>query len=54
VPIKAYRSNAIFECDILRSIFRAAPWSKRWKIKQQNAEEFLGSILYHANSFSML
>jgi len=28
-------------------------WSKRWK-KQWNAAEFLDSILYHANSFSML
>jgi len=35
------------------AIFRAASWSKRWK-KQRNAAEFLGSILYHANSFSML
>jgi len=27
VPIQAYRSNAMFKCDILHSIFRAAPWS---------------------------
>jgi len=53
VPIEAYRSNAMFKCDILRSIFRAASWSKRWK-KQRNAAEFLGSILHYANSFSML
>jgi len=25
--IEAYRSNVMFKCDILRSIFRAAPWS---------------------------
>jgi len=35
----------------LRSIFRAAPWSKCEK-KQRNAAEFLGSILHRANSFS--
>jgi len=29
--IEAYRSNAMFKCDILRSSFRAAPWSKRYK-----------------------
>jgi len=29
-------------------------WSKRWKIKQRNAAEFLGSILHHVNSFSIL
>jgi len=29
--IEAYRSNAMLKCDILRSIFRAVPWSKRWK-----------------------
>jgi len=44
----------MFKCDILSYIFRAEPWSKRWKKKQRNAAEFLGSILYHANSFSML
>jgi len=49
----AYRGISI-ECDILRSIFRAAPWSKCWKKKHRNAAEFLGSILHHANSFSML
>jgi len=54
LPVEAYRSNARFKCDILRSIFRAAPRSKRWKKKQRNAAEFLGSILHHANSFSML
>jgi len=42
---RGYRSNAMFKCDILRSIFRATLW---------NAAEFLGSILHHANSFSML
>jgi len=32
VPIeKAYQSNAMFKSDILRYIFRAALWSKRWK-----------------------
>jgi len=50
---EAYQSNAMFKCDILHSIFRAAPWSKRWKM-QRNAAEFLDSILHHANSFSML
>jgi len=44
----------MFKCDILRSVFRAASWSKRWKIKKRNAAEFLGSILHHANSFSTL
>jgi len=28
---RAYRSNAMFKCDIFRSIFGAAPWSKHWK-----------------------
>jgi len=42
VPIEAYISiECDFKCDILRSIFRAATWSKRWK-KQRNAAEFLG------------
>jgi len=49
---RALGSNALFKCDILRTIFRAAQWSKRWKIKQRNAAEFLGSILHHANLFS--
>jgi len=40
--------NTMFKCDILRSIFRAAPWSKRWKKQQWNAAEFLGSILHNA------
>jgi len=26
VYIEAHRSNAMFKCDMLRSIFRAAPW----------------------------
>jgi len=41
VPIEAYRSNAMFKCDILHYIFRAVPWSKRWEKKQPNAAEFL-------------
>jgi len=53
VPIEAYRSNAMFKCDILRSIFKAAPWSKRWK-KAAECCRILGSILHHANLFSML
>jgi len=44
----------MFKCDILRSIVRAAPWSKRWKKSSESAVEFLGSILRHVNSFSML
>jgi len=54
VPTETYQSNAMLKCDILCSIFRAAPWSKRWKKKQRNAAEFLGSILHHANLFLML
>jgi len=34
VPIEEYRSNAMFKCDILRSIFRAAPW-----LSSQNTEK---------------
>jgi len=29
--IEAYRSNAMFKCDTLRSIFRVTAWSKRWE-----------------------
>jgi len=56
VPIEANRSNAMFKCDILRCIFRATFWSSERNAgkKQGNAAEFLGSILHHANSFSML
>jgi len=54
VPIEAYRSNAMFKCDILRSILRVAPWLKRWKKKQRSAAEFLSSIFHHDNSFLML
>jgi len=31
----------MFKCDILRFIFKAAPWSKRWKKQAaENAAEF--------------
>jgi len=54
--IEVYRSNVIFKYDILRSTERRLDqgWSKRWKKMQRNATKFLGSILHHANSVSML
>jgi len=46
VPIEAYRLNAMFECDILRSIFKATLWSSGLNAgkKQRNAAEFLDLI----------
>jgi len=44
----------MFKRGILGSIFRATPWSKSWKKKQQNTAELFGSILHHASSFSLL
>jgi len=35
--VEAYRSNAMFKCDILRSIFRVV---KTLEKKQRNAAEF--------------
>jgi len=43
----------MYKCDILRSIFRAVRGRNAGK-KKRNAAEFLGSILHHTNSFSML
>jgi len=39
---KAYWSNAMFKCDILRSIFRVAPWSKCWKNKTAECYKIFG------------
>jgi len=52
----AYSANRgiSIECDILRSIFQSGAVVETLKKKQRNAAKFLGSILHHAKSFSML
>jgi len=53
----AYRSISI-ECDVkmrhFTLCFQSCVVVETLEKKQQNAAEFLGSILHHANSFSML
>jgi len=36
----AYWGISMFKCDILRSVFRAAPWSKRWKKNSEILQNF--------------
>jgi len=44
----------MFKCDILRFIFRATPCRVVKTLENKAAAKFLGSVLYYANSFSML
>jgi len=51
---KNYRGGEPTEKRPKNSTIKPRTWSKRWKMKQRNAAEFLGSIFYHANLFLML
>jgi len=45
----------MFKYDIVRSLyFQSGAVAETLEKRQRNAAEFLGSILHHANSFSML
>jgi len=53
VPIEAYRSNRCLNATFY-ALFSIRRCGRNAEKKQRSAAEFLGSILHHANSFSML